>query len=229
MKLRLPALVGRLSPARLRGLVRRAPSSSADGEASPRSSGELIGIGLAMCVALSLVTLLVLLVAPATSGCGSRQGGDGAAAEPVAAPDRTAAEPTAPAPAAAADAPPAAAPAPAAAAPPAAPAPSPLIGDYECRFTRGDRELAPVPCAIRAGAGGELRMEQPGGAVRLSGTVTADDAGFRLSGEVTCAAGPCPGPGTRDLLFFSEGPSAYSAVVLIRGGRFLNIDLIRKN
>ncbi|HKE15412.1 MAG TPA: hypothetical protein VKB80_11125 [Kofleriaceae bacterium] len=223
MKLRLPALAGRLSPARLRGLLRRAPST-ADGEASPRSSGELIGIGLAMCVVLSLVTLLILIAAPATSGCGARAVGDGAAAEPVAAQVSPGAEPTAPAPA---DPPPAAVAA--AAAPPAAPAPSPLIGDYECRFTRGERELAPVPCAIRAGSGGELRMEQPGGAVRLSGTVTADDAGFRLSGEVTCAAGPCPGPGTRDLLFFSEGPSAYSAVVLIRGGRFLNIDLIRKN
>jgi hypothetical protein len=226
MKLGLPALVGRLSPARLRGLLRRAPSS-ADGEAVPRSSGELIGIGLAMCVALSFVALLVLIAAPATSGCGSRQiAGEHAAEEPVAAPPVSPAQP-APAEASAAE-PAAPAPEPSAATPPP-PAPSALIGDYECRFTRGERELAPVPCAIRAADGGELRMEQAGGAVRLSGIVTEDEAGFRLSGEVTCAAGPCPSPGARDLLFFSEGPSAYSAVVLIRGGRFLNIDLIRKN
>jgi hypothetical protein len=84
-----------------------------------------------------------------------------------------------------------------------------------------------VPCAIRAGTDGALHLEQPGGAVRLSGTVTEDEAGFRLSGEVVCAAGPCPGPGSREVLFYSQGPSAYSAVLLLRGGRFLNIDLVR--
>ena len=250
MKRRLQAWLDRLPRNRLQGWLRgsaragRAATGAegADGTASDdnadvaedaaavrlrRRPGELIGLGLAMCVALSFVTLLVLLVAPVTSGCGSRQVAGPTAAAPAAPPE------AAPAPASAVAAPAAAPPdatttaAPAVA--PPAPPPSSLVGDYECRFTRGNRELAPVPCAIRAGDGGTLRIEQAGGAVRLSGNVTEDEAGFRLDGEVTCTAGPCPGPGGRNVLFFNQGPGAYSAVLLIKGGRFLNIDIVRRD
>jgi hypothetical protein len=251
MKLRLQAWLDRLPRNRLQGWLRgtaragRAATgadgaesetggSDEDGADDPaavrlrRPPGELIGLGLAMCVALSFVTLLVLLAAPAASGCGSRQVAGPTAAAPAAPPEAA----SAPAPAVAAA--PAAAPpdatttaAPAVA--PPAPPPSSLVGDYECRFTRGNRELAPVPCAIRAGDGGALRIEQAGGAVRLSGNVTEDEAGFRLDGEVTCTSGPCPGPGGRNLLFFNQGPGAYSAVLLLRGGRFLNIDIVRRD
>jgi hypothetical protein len=225
MKLRLPALPGlagvRQARVRLRGWLRGFTRSSAGDETdSSRMPGQLLGLLLSMSVALSFIALAVLLVAPASSGCGSRQ-------------ERVAAAPkVSPAPAAPAPGPPittTAPPPPASAAPspPPAPPPSALIGDYQCRFTRGERELDPVPCAIRAGADGALRLEQPGGALRLSGTVTEDEAGFRLSGEIECASGPCPGPGSREVLFYSQGPSAYSAVLLLRGGRFLNIDLVR--
>jgi hypothetical protein len=245
MKRRLQAWLDRLPRDRLHGWLRGSgragrPATGEDGSEASGSDADdaedpaavrlrrppeaLIGLGLAMCVALSFVTLLVLLAAPATSGCGSRQVSGTTAAAPTAAPPE--AEPGA------ASAPPAAPPdapgVPAPAAAPAAPPPSSLVGDYECRFTRGNRELAPVPCAIRAGDGGVLRMEQAGGAVRLSGNITEDEAGFRLDGEVTCTSGPCPGPGGRDLLFFNQGPGAYSAVLLIKGGRFLNIDIVRK-
>lgn len=249
MKRRLQAWLDRLPRNRLRGWLRgsgragRAATGAEggarggetiDGDADgaddaaavrlPRPPGELIGLGLAMCVALSFVTLLVLLAAPATSGCGSRQ-----VAGPTAAAPAPAAPEPAPAPVAAPPAPPDATSTAAPAAAPVAPPPSSLIGDYECRFTRGNREGQPVPCAIRADEGGALRIEQAGGPVRLSGSVTEDEAGFRFDGEVTCTAGPCPGPGGRDLLFFNQGPGAYSAVVLIRGGRFLNIDVVRKD
>ncbi len=185
-------------------------------------------------LALAPLALPVFFAAPAGSGCGTRQIGRD--------------QPAAPAPAAAGAAPAVAAEGAPPAGPPAAatagaggtadtgaaalappPGPSALAGDYECRFTRGDRELTPVPCAIRAGADGALRLEQTGGPVRVSGTITEDEAGFRLNGEVTCSAGPCPGPGGRDVLFFSQGKTAYSAVLPLRRGLFLNIDLIRRD
>ena len=246
MKRRVQAWLDRLPRIRLQGWLRgsaragraatgaegaesESGGSDEDGAEDPaavrlrRRPGELIGLGLAMCVALSFITLLVLLVAPVTSGCGSRQvAGPSAAAPPAAAPaSAVAAAPTAAPPDATTSAAPAVA-------PPAPPASS-LAGDYECRFTRGNRELAPVPCAIRAGDGGALRIEQAGGAVRLSGNVTEDQAGFRVDGEVTCASGACPGPGARNVLFFNQGPGAYSAVLLIKGGRFLNIDIVRRD
>jgi hypothetical protein len=174
----------------------------------------------------------MFFAAPAGSGCGTRQ---------VSRDEPSPTAPSAEAPPAAPETAPetgtetetetAAPPAPAAA-PPAAEEPPPapaLAGDYECRFTRGEREFAPAPCAIRPGADGELRLEQTGGPIRLSGTVTEDEAGFRLSGEVTCARGPCPGRGSRDVLFFSQGKTAYSAVLPLRSGLFLNIDLVRKD
>jgi hypothetical protein len=229
MKLRLPPLTLRPALDRLRRLrtrgESRAEAAGTEEAAVPsvaaRGPAELIGLGLAMFVAISLVALIVILAAPATIGCGSRQVGTHEAAPAPAAPAAAPAAPSAaPAPAPATEEPETEA----AAAPP--PGPSSLVGDYECRFTRGDRELRPVPCSIRD-SGGELRLEQAGGAVRLSGTVVEDEAGFRLQGEVTCAAGPCPGPGMRELLFFNQGKSAYSAVLPVRGGHFLNIDIIR--
>lgn len=130
-----------------------------------------------------------------------------------------------------------------------APAPDALVGDYECRFARGDTELAPATCAIRDGGGGRLRLEQPGGALRLSGNVEPEEAGFRLTGEVACAprersprerdsasrgvtprasGEPCPTPGTRDILFFTQRIGAFSAVVPLPSGDLLNIDLTRR-
>lgn len=103
-----------------------------------------------------------------------------------------------------------------------------LTGDYECRFTRGTAEADPVPCAIHASGQGQLRLEQPGGAVRLAGTVTASDTGFRLSGEITCQTEPCASPGTRDVVFYAQAPTTYSAVVPLSDGSLLNIDLVRR-
>jgi hypothetical protein len=109
-----------------------------------------------------------------------------------------------------------------------APDPDALVGDYECRFARGDAELPPATCAIRADGDGRLRLEQPGGALRLSGSVAPEDAGFRLTGEVTCSGDPCPSPGTRDIVFFTQRTGAYSAVVPLSSGDLLNIDLTRR-
>jgi len=186
-------------------------------------------------LALAPASLALLFAACGVSGCGRRQvGGSSDAAT-------TPATPVIPAPVVkplvepADGQPPASATATqatvgaAAAAASTAPTAAELAGDYECRFTRGDRELAPVSCAIRTGADGALRLEQAGGNIRVSGTVTADEAGFRLSGEVTCVSGPCPAAGTRELVFFSQSRTAYSAVVSLRNGAFLNIDLARKN
>jgi len=103
-----------------------------------------------------------------------------------------------------------------------------LVGDYECRFARGDAELPPTTCAIRDAGDGRLRLEQPGGALRLSGSVEPEDAGFRLTGEVTCTGEPCPAPGTRDIVFFTQRTGAYSAVVPLPSGDLLNIDLTRR-
>jgi hypothetical protein len=201
---------------------------AADGAAPPaREPGELLGIGVAMMVALSLVALLVVLVAPTSSGCGTRGVGDRQTASATPAPttapsgagSTATAEPVAPVAEPEAEVETA----------PPPPQPSALVGDYECRFTRGDRELRPVPCAIRAGDDGAMRLEQSGGPVRLSGTVSEDEAGLRLTGEVLCSAGPCPAPGSRDILFFSQGASGYSAVLPLRSGLLLNIDLVRKN
>ena len=221
MKPRLPDLglvLDRLR--RLRAGTSLPPRTDGDEVPSLRARvpAEFIGLGLAMFLALSLVALVVILAAPASIGCGSRQVGDQAAPAPVVKPLAPTPQTPEPEPAseerAAVEQP----------APP--PGPSNLVGDYECRFTRGDRELRPVPCSIRDD-GGQLRLEQAGGVVQLTGTVVEDEAGFRLQGEVTCAAGPCPGPGMRELLFFSQGRSAYSAVLPVRGGHFLNIDLVR--
>lgn len=109
-----------------------------------------------------------------------------------------------------------------------APDPDALVGDYECRFARGDAELPPATCAIRDAGDGRLRLEQPGGALRLSGSVEPEDAGFRLTGEVACAGEPCPTPGTRDIVFFTQRTGAYSAVVPLPSGDLLNIDLTRR-
>jgi len=109
-----------------------------------------------------------------------------------------------------------------------APAPDALVGDYECRFARGDNELSPAACAIRDGGDGHLRLEQPGGPLRLSGSVAPDEAGFRLTGEVTCTGEPCPAPGTRDIVFFTQRTGAFSAVVPLPSGDLLNIDLTRR-
>jgi hypothetical protein len=109
-----------------------------------------------------------------------------------------------------------------------APSSDALVGDYECRFVRGDAELPPATCAIRSGDDGGLRLEQAGGELRLTGSVAPEDAGFRLSGEVTCAAGPCPSPGARDIVFFTQRAGAYSAVVPLASGELLNIDLVRR-
>lgn len=108
-----------------------------------------------------------------------------------------------------------------------APTPDALVGDYECRFLRGSSELPPAPCAIR-GDGDALRFEQPGGTLRLSGTVTPEEAGFRLSAEFVCEAEPCPAPGGRDVVFFSQRPGAYAAVLPLSSGELLNIDVIRR-
>jgi hypothetical protein len=109
-----------------------------------------------------------------------------------------------------------------------APAPDALVGDYECRFARGDAELAPAACAIRDGGDGRLRLEQAGGALRLTGSVEPADAGFRLTGEVACTGEPCPAPGTRDIVFFTQRTGAFSAVVPLPSGDLLNIDLTRR-
>ena len=109
-----------------------------------------------------------------------------------------------------------------------APDPDALVGDYECRFSRGEVELEPATCAIRAGGDGTLRLEQPGGPLRLTGSVAPEDAGFRLTGEVVCTGGPCPSPGTRDIVFFTQRTGAYAAVVPLSSGDLLNIDLTRR-
>ena len=109
-----------------------------------------------------------------------------------------------------------------------APDPDALVGDYECRFSRGEVELEPATCAIRAGGDGGLRLEQPGGPLRLIGSVAPEDAGFRLTGEVVCTTGPCPSPGTRDIVFFTQRTGAYAAVVPLSSGDLLNIDLTRR-
>jgi len=109
-----------------------------------------------------------------------------------------------------------------------APAPDALVGDYECRFARGDSELAPATCAIRDGGGGQLRFEQAGGPLRLSGSVAPEEAGFRLTGEVSCTGEPCPAGGTRDIVFFTQRAGAFSAVVPLPSGDLLNIDLTRR-
>jgi hypothetical protein len=108
-----------------------------------------------------------------------------------------------------------------------APTAGALIGSYHCRFLRGETELEPAACAIRPAQDGSLRFEQPGGPIRLGGTVVAEEAGFRLTGEVHCSIEPCPSAGTRDLLFFTQGPGAFSAVAPLVGGELLNIDLTR--
>lgn len=108
-----------------------------------------------------------------------------------------------------------------------APSSAALVGSYRCRFARGEIELEPTTCAIRASDDGTLRLEQPGGPLRLGGTVTSDEAGFRLTGEIQCSLEPCPPPGTRDLLFYAQAPGAYSAVLPLTGGELLNIDLTR--
>ena len=92
---------------------------------------------------------------------------------------------------------------------------------------RGDGELPPTPCAIRAD-GDALRFEQPGGAIRLAGAVTADEAGFRLAADIFCSSPPCPAPGRRDLVFFTQRPGAYAAVLPLDGGDLLNIDVVRR-
>jgi hypothetical protein len=109
-----------------------------------------------------------------------------------------------------------------------APTTDALVGDYECRFARGDTELDPSACAIRDGGDGRLRLEQAGGALRLTGSVEPEDAGFRLTGEVACTGEPCPAPGTRDIVFFSQRTGAFSAVVPLPSGDLLNIDLTRR-
>jgi hypothetical protein len=109
-----------------------------------------------------------------------------------------------------------------------APAPDALVGDYECRFARGDTELEPSTCAIRDGGDGRLRLEQAGGPLRLTGSVEPEDAGFRLTGEVACTGEPCPAPGTRDIVFFTQRSGAFSAVVPLPSGDLLNIDLTRR-
>ncbi|HEU5055566.1 MAG TPA: hypothetical protein VFU21_03550 [Kofleriaceae bacterium] len=109
-----------------------------------------------------------------------------------------------------------------------APEPDALVGDYECRFTRGEVELEPATCAIRDGGDGQLRLEQPGGALRLTGSVAPEEAGFRLTGEVVCAGDPCPSPGTRDIVFFTQRAGTYAAVVPLPSGDLLNIDLTRR-
>jgi len=109
-----------------------------------------------------------------------------------------------------------------------APDPDALVGDYECRFSRGEVELEPATCAIRAGGDGDLRLEQAGGVVRLTGRVAPEEAGFRLTGEVVCTGGSCPSPGTRDIVFFTQRTGAYAAVVPLSSGDFLNIDLTRR-
>jgi hypothetical protein len=109
-----------------------------------------------------------------------------------------------------------------------APAPDALVGDYECRFARGDTELDPSACAIRDGGDGRLRLEQAGGALRLTGSVEPEDAGFRLTGEVACTGEPCPAAGTRDIVFFTQRTGAFSAVVPLPSGDLLNIDLTRR-
>jgi hypothetical protein len=107
-----------------------------------------------------------------------------------------------------------------------APTPDALVGDYDCRFSRGGTDLPPAPCAIR-GDGGGLHFEQPGGAIRLAGAVAADEAGFRLDAAITCAAEPCPTSG-RDIVFFTQRPGAFAAVVPLPGGELLNIDVVRR-
>jgi hypothetical protein len=110
---------------------------------------------------------------------------------------------------------------------PAVPDAAGLVGQYQCRFARGERDHPPELCAIRRAEDGTLRLEQPGGALRLSGTVTAGEPGFRFTGEVVCAQAPCPAPGTRDIPFFAQRPGAYSAVLPLASGDLLNIDLSR--
>ncbi len=109
-----------------------------------------------------------------------------------------------------------------------APAPGALVGDYECRFARGDAELEPSTCAIRDGGDGRLRLEQAGGALRLTGSIEPEEAGFRLTGEVACTGEPCPAPGTRDIVFFTQRTGVYSAVIPLPSGDLLNIDLTRR-
>ena len=108
-----------------------------------------------------------------------------------------------------------------------APTADALVGDYDCRFARGASELPPAPCAIRAD-GDALRFEQPGGAIRLAGAVTADEAGFRLAADIDCSSPPCPAPGRRDVVFFTQRPGAYAAVLPLDGGDLLNIDVVRR-
>ena len=109
-----------------------------------------------------------------------------------------------------------------------APTAEELAGDYECRFTRGERVLAPVTCAIQPGSGGALAIEQTNGNIRLRGTVAPDEAGFRFTGEVTCASGPCLPAGSSELVFFRQSRTDYAAVVTLKNGAFLNVDLRRK-
>src|SRR5690606_26837837 len=96
-----------------------------------------------------------------------------------------------------------------------APAPSTLLGDYECRFARGESELEPSMCAIRDAGDGSLRLEQPGGAIRLEGAL-AD------------TAAPAPPPGSREIPFSPPRAGAYSAVAPLSGGELPNIDLARR-
>ena len=109
-----------------------------------------------------------------------------------------------------------------------APTPDALVGDYDCRFARGATELPPAPCAIRSAGGSTLRFEQPGGAIRLAGPVTPDEAGFRLTADVTCSTEPCPAPGAREVVFFTQRPGTFAAVLPLAGGELLNIDVIRR-
>jgi hypothetical protein len=187
-------------------------------------------------IALAPIALTLSLVAPGSVGCGSRNVGGSTDAS---APASSAAAPSTPGDKAAAPAPaPAAAAAtargtpaePVEAAPPPSTAPTAaeLAGDYECRFTRGERELTPVTCTIRSGDGGALAMEQTNGNIRLRGVVAPDEAGFRFTGEVTCASGPCAPAGSREMIFFRQSRTDYAAVLTLKNGNFLNVDLRRK-
>jgi hypothetical protein len=173
-------------------------------------------------LALAPLAVPVLFAAPAATGCGTRQvSTQPAEAEPTATAPTAEAAPVATEPASATQ--PTAPVAPSEPPPPA----SALAGDYECRVARGDRDLPPAPCAIRAGADGALHLEQTAGQMRLSGAIVEDEAGFRLTGQLTCTRGPCPGRGARELRFFRQGETAFSAVLALRSGLFVNFDLVR--
>lgn len=174
-------------------------------------------------LALAPLAVPILFAAPAATGCGTRQVASQPAEGDTAAPASTAkAAPVTAQPASATE--PAA---PAAVEPVPPPRASPLAGDYECRVARGDRELPPAACAIRAGADGALQLEQAAGQMRLNGAIVEDEAGFRLTGQLTCTRGPCPGRGARELRFFRQGETAFSAVLALRSGLFVNFDLVR--